>query len=91
MLTYVLSAASSSDIEKKRLRANSGKLQYQFRNRWRKLSGPPTALGLDGFVREELFHMILREQLGREASPTVGVIDSQALKAAEKGAVLTAR
>ncbi len=81
-------AASSSDIEKKRLRANSGKLQYQFS--WRKLSGPPTALGLDGFVREEL-HMILREQLGREASPTAAVIDSQTLKAAEKGAVLTAR
>jgi hypothetical protein len=88
VLTYVLSAASSSDIEKKRLRANSGKLQYQFS--WRKLSGPPTALGLDGFVREEL-HMILREQLGREASPTAAVIDSQTLKAAEKGAVLTAR
>jgi hypothetical protein len=50
-LPYVLSAASNSDIEKKQLRTNSGKLQYQFRNRWRKLSGPPTALGLDGFVR----------------------------------------
>ena len=35
--------------------------------------------------------MILREQLGREASPTAAVIGSQTLKAAEKGAVLTAR
>jgi transposase len=34
-------------------------------------------------------HMALREQLGREASPTAGVIDSQSLKAAEKGAVKT--
>jgi len=36
-------------------------------------------------------HMTLRERLGREASPTAAVIDSQSLKAAEKGAVLTAR
>ena len=35
--------------------------------------------------------MILREQLGREASRTAAVIGSQTLKAAEKGAVLTAR
>ena len=35
--------------------------------------------------------MTLREQLGREASPTAAVIDSQTLKAAEKGAVLMAR
>src|SRR5271167_3765179 len=30
--------------------------------------------------------MALRERLGREASPTAGVIDSQSLKSAEKGA-----
>ena len=36
-------------------------------------------------------HMALREQLGREASPTAAVIDSQTLKAAEKGAVSMAR
>jgi transposase len=41
-------------------------------------------------IWEEL-HMSLREQLGREASPTAAVIDSQSLKAAEKGAVSTAR
>src|ERR1700730_5318798 len=41
-------------------------------------------------VWEEL-HVTLREQLGREASPTAAVIDSQTLKAAEKGAVLMAR
>ena len=41
-------------------------------------------------IWEEL-HMALREQLGREASPTAAVIDSQMLKAAEKGAVLMAR
>lgn len=29
----------------------------------------------------------LREQLGREASPTAAIIDSQSLKAAEKGGV----
>ena len=34
-------------------------------------------------IWEEL-HMTLREQLGREASPTAAVIDSQTLKAAEK-------
>lgn len=39
----------------------------------------------------EQLHMTLREQLGREASPTAAVIDSQTLKAAEKGAVLMAR
>jgi transposase len=32
-------------------------------------------------------HMTLRERLGREASPTAAVIDSQSLKAAEKGGV----
>jgi transposase len=41
-------------------------------------------------IWEEL-HMTLREQLGREASPTAAVIDSQTLKAAEKGAVMMAR
>ena len=41
-------------------------------------------------IWEEL-HMTLREQLGREASPTAAVIDSQSLKSAEKGAVLMAR
>jgi transposase len=34
-------------------------------------------------------HMALRERLGREASPTAAVIDSQSLKSAEKGAVKT--
>ena len=33
----------------------------------------------------EGFHMALREALGREASPTAAIIDSQSLKAAEKG------
>ena len=32
-------------------------------------------------------HMALREQLGREASPSAAVIDSQSVKSAEKGAV----
>lgn len=31
-------------------------------------------------------HMALRENGGREASPTAGIIDSQSLKSAEKGA-----
>lgn len=31
-------------------------------------------------------HIALRENGGREASPTAGVIDSQSLKSAEKGA-----
>ena len=43
-----------------------------------------------GAIWEEL-HMTLRERLGREASPTAAVIDSQSVKSAEKGAVLTAR
>lgn len=34
-------------------------------------------------------HMVLREREGREASPSAGIIDSQSLKAAEKGAVKT--
>lgn len=35
-------------------------------------------------------HMELRERLGREASPTAAIIDSQSVKSAEKGAVMTA-
>lgn len=38
----------------------------------------------------EHLHMALREQMGREASPTAAIIDSQSVKAAEKGAVMTA-
>jgi putative transposase len=34
-------------------------------------------------------HMELREELGREASPSAAIIDSQSLKSAEKGAVTT--
>jgi transposase len=34
-------------------------------------------------------HANLRERLGREASPTAAVIDSQTVKSAEKGAVKT--
>ena len=34
-------------------------------------------------------HMDLREDVAREASPTAAVIDSQSLKSAEKGAVVT--
>jgi transposase len=36
-------------------------------------------------------HAQLREKLGREASPTAGVLDSQSLKSAEKGAAKTTR
>jgi transposase len=39
-------------------------------------------------IRAEL-HAALRERLGRNASPSAGVIDSQTLKSAEKGAVKT--
>lgn len=35
-------------------------------------------------------HMALREDMEREASPTAAIIDSQPLKSAEKGAVMTA-
>ena len=35
-------------------------------------------------IWEEL-HMALREALGHEASPTAAILDSQSLKAAEKG------
>jgi hypothetical protein len=34
-------------------------------------------------------HADLREKLGREASPTAGILDSQSLKSAEKGVVKT--
>ena len=37
----------------------------------------------------ERLHMDLREDMGREASPTAAVIDSQSVKSAEKGAVMT--
>jgi len=47
-----------------------------------------------GFQREGVWEAVwdelrmdLRERLGREASPSAGVIDSQSLKSAEKGAV----
>lgn len=36
-------------------------------------------------------HADLRERLGRDASPSAAIIDSQTLKAAEKGAVKTTR
>jgi len=36
-------------------------------------------------------HMALRERMGREASPSAAVLDSQSVKSAEKGAVTTAR
>jgi putative transposase len=45
--------------------------------------------GVWGAIWESL-HMDLRESLGRQASPTAAVIDSQSLKSAEKGAVTTA-
>ena len=36
-------------------------------------------------------HADLREKLGRAASPTAGVLDSQSLKSAEKGAAKTTK
>jgi putative transposase len=36
-------------------------------------------------------HIALRERLGREASPSAGVLDSQTVKSAEKGARKTTR
>ena len=36
-------------------------------------------------------HMALRERMGREASPSAAVLDSQSVKSAEKGAVETTR
>jgi hypothetical protein len=38
----------------------------------------------------EKLRMELREGMEREASPTAAIIDSQSLKSAEKGAVMTA-
>ena len=37
----------------------------------------------------EQLHMDLREDMGREASASAAIIDSQSLKSAEKGAVMT--
>jgi transposase len=45
-------------------------------------------------VWEEIWselHMALRERMGREASPSAAVLDSQSVKSAEKGAVKTTR
>ena len=36
-------------------------------------------------------HMALRERMGREASPSAAVLDSQLVKSAEKGAAKTMR
>lgn len=36
-------------------------------------------------------HMALRERLGREASPTAAILDSQSVKSAEKGGVKSTR
>jgi hypothetical protein len=36
-------------------------------------------------------YMALRERMGREASPSAAVLDSQSVKSAEKGAVKTTR
>jgi transposase len=36
-------------------------------------------------------HMALRERMGREASPSAAVLDSQSVKSAEKGAAKTIR
>ena len=36
-------------------------------------------------------HMALRQRMGREASPSAAVLDSQSVKSAEKGAVKTTR
>ena len=38
----------------------------------------------------EHLHMAMREHWGRQASPTAAIIDSQSVKAAEKGVVMTA-
>jgi transposase len=42
-------------------------------------------------VREGIWAMALRERMGREASPSAAVLDSQSIKSAEKGAVTTTR
>lgn len=56
------------------------------------------AAGFRQFQREGVWdtiwaelHMALHERLGREASPTAAVLDSQSLKSAEKGAVKTTK
>ena len=36
-------------------------------------------------------HMVLRERMGREASPSAAVLDSPSIKSAEKGAATTAK
>ena len=36
-------------------------------------------------------HMALRDRMGREASPSAAVLDSQSIKSAEKGAAETTR
>jgi transposase len=36
-------------------------------------------------------HMALRERMGREASPSAAILDSQSVKSAEKGAAETTR
>jgi hypothetical protein len=36
-------------------------------------------------------HMALRERMGREASPSAAILDSQSVESAEKGAVKTKR
>jgi transposase len=46
--------------------------------------------GVWGAIWAEL-HMALRERLGREASRSAAVLDSQSVKSAEKGAVMTSR
>jgi putative transposase len=38
----------------------------------------------------EHLHMDVREHMGRQANPTAAVIDSQSVKSAEKGVVMTA-
>jgi putative transposase len=43
-----------------------------------------------GAIWAEL-HMALRERIGREASPSAAVLDSQSIKSAEKGAAKTAK
>ena len=61
---------------------------------WRYLPPRSTVYNIfRGFQREGVWEaiwdelrMALRERLGREASPSAGVIDSQSLKSAEKGA-----
>jgi hypothetical protein len=60
-------------------------------SRERKIQGFKSVEPAQSFLSVQRTHVTLREQLGREASPTTAVIDSQTLKAAEKGAVLMAR